>query len=304
MESLAGRVITEEPLAAEKMSHAQIIRAYVDLTKPRITVLVMLTTLAGFCLASESAIDWLQLLQLAIGIILLSSGIATLNQWMERDLDALMLRTQERPLPSGKLTATQALLFGTTLTIVANIYLAIFLNPLTALLGVATALSYLFLYTPLKTRTPLSTAWGALPGAMPPLVGWAAARGNLSLASLAPFAIMFLWQFPHFLAIAWMYREDYKRAGIRMLPVVDPEGKATSRQIVIFTLLLLPVSLLPTLLGTSGKIYFAGAILLGLGFLYFSIRAAISKTKWQARYLLLASVIYLPILFALMVFNR
>ncbi len=304
MESLAGQMITEEPLAVEKMSLAEILRAYVDLTKPRITFMVMLMTMAGFCLASDGAIDWLKLLQLSFGVVLLSSGISTLNQWMERDLDALMLRTQERPLPSGKLTATQALLFGTTLTIFATLYLAILINPLTAILGAATALSYLFLYTPLKTRTPLSTAWGALPGAMPPLVGWAAARGNLSLASLAPFAIMFLWQFPHFLAIAWMYREDYERAGIKMLPVVEPNGKATSRQIVIFTLLLLPVSLLPTLLGTSGNVYFVGAIVLGLGFLYFSIRAAVSKTKWQARYLLLASVIYLPVLFALMVFNR
>ena len=304
MESLAGQMVTEKPIAAEKMSNSEILRAYVHLTKPRITLLVMLTAMAGFCLASEGAIDWLQLGQLSIGIIFLSSGIATINQWMERDLDARMLRTQGRPLPSGKLTPVQALLFGVTLTIFANIYLAIFINPLTALLGVLTALSYLFLYTPLKTRTPLSTAWGALPGAMPPLVGWAAACGRLSLASLAPFAIMFLWQFPHFLAIAWMYREDYERAGIKMLPVVEPDGKATSRQIVIFTLLLLPVSVLPTLLGTSGNIYFAGAIVLGLGFLYFSIRAAVSKTKWQARYLLLASIIYLPVLFALMVFNR
>jgi protoheme IX farnesyltransferase len=239
-----------------------------------------------------------------VGIALLSSGIATLNQYIERDLDALMRRTADRPLPSGKLHPTEALVFGAGLTIVAEVYLALLVNPLTALLGLTVISGYLFAYTPLKTRTTLSTMVGAFPGAVPPLIGWAAARGEIGLEAWVLFAILFLWQFPHFLAIAWMYREDYRRAGILMLPVVEPEGRVTAQQIVVYTLLLLPVSLLPTLLGTSGKVYLFGAIVLGFLFLYSSVRAAISKSRQEAKRLLLASVIYLPLLFILMVVNR
>lgn len=300
------RVAPKELLNDEqaRLSTAETLRAYYDLTKPRITFMVVLTTLAGFCLASLQAIEWLKLLHLTVGIGLLSSGISTINQWMERDLDALMLRTQDRPLPTGKLTPIQAIVFGGILTAGAIVYLIIFSNALTALLGVITAASYLLLYTPLKTKTTLSTVWGAFPGAMPPLVGWAAARGSLSMEGWVLFAILFLWQFPHFLAIAWMYRDDYARAGIKMLPVVEPEGRITSQQIVLYTLMLLPVSLLPTLMHISGWLYFSGAVVLGLGFLYYSIRAATLRTTWQARRLLLASVLYLPLLFALMVLNH
>jgi heme o synthase len=300
------RVAPKELLNGEqgRLSTAETLRAYYDLTKPRITFMVVLTTLAGFCLASLQSIEWLKFLHLTVGIGLLSSGISTINQWMERDLDALMLRTKDRPLPTGRLTPTQAIVFGAILTAGAIIYLIIFSNALTALLGVITAASYLLLYTPLKTKTTLSTVWGAFPGAMPPLVGWAAARGSLSLEGWVLFAILFLWQFPHFLAIAWMYRDDYARAGIKMLPVVEPEGRITSQQIVLYTLMLLPVSLLPTLMHISGWLYFSGAIVLGLGFLYYSIRAATLRTTWQARRLLLASVLYLPLLFALMVLNH
>ena len=186
----------------------------------------------------------------------------------------------------------------------AEVYLAVLVNPLTAVLGLTVIAGYLFAYTPLKTRTSLSTMVGAFPGAVPPLIGWTAARGEISLEAWVLFAILFLWQFPHFLAIAWMYREDYGRAGILMLPVVEPEGRVTGQQIVVYTVMLLPVSLLPTLLGISGRIYLYGAIVLGLLFLYSSIRAAISKSRQQARQLLLASVIYLPLLFILMVLNR
>jgi protoheme IX farnesyltransferase len=238
------------------------------------------------------------------GIALLSSGIATLNQYIERDLDALMRRTADRPLPSGRLHPNEALVFGAGLTIGAEVYLALLVNPLSALLGLTVISGYLFAYTPLKTRTTLSTMVGAFPGAVPPLIGWAAARGEIGLEAWVLFAILFLWQFPHFLAIAWMYREDYSRAGILMLPVVEPEGRVTAQQIVVYTLLLLPVSLLPTVLGTSGRIYFLGAIVLGLLFLYSSVRAAISKSRQEAKRLLLASVIYLPLLFILMVVNR
>ncbi|MBI3653945.1 MAG: protoheme IX farnesyltransferase [Acidobacteria bacterium] len=286
------------------LSASETLRAYVDLTKPRITFLVVLTTIAGFCLASAHGLDWLNLVHLIVGISLLSSGISTLNQWMERDLDALMLRTRNRPLPTGKMSPTQALKFGLSLTLGAIVYVLFFINGLTALLGAITAASYLLLYTPLKTRTTLSTVWGAFPGAMPPLVGWVAVRGQLNIEGWVLFAILFLWQFPHFLAIAWMYRDDYARAGIKMLPVVEPEGRITSQQIVLYTVMLLPVSLLPTLVQVSGWVYFGGAIILGLGFLYFSILAALRRTTWQARRLLLASVIYLPLLFALMVLNH
>lgn len=297
----SNELVVNQPVT---VSASESIRAYVELTKPRITLMVVLTTIAGFCLASAQGIDWLKLSHLSFAIAVLSSGISTLNQWMERDLDALMLRTRNRPLPKGKLSALQALVFGLSLTIGSIAYLVLFINPLTALLGVITAASYLLLYTPLKTRTTLSTVWGAFPGAMPPLVGWVAVRGELSVEGWVLFAILFLWQFPHFLAIAWMYRDDYARAGIKMLPVVEPEGRITSQQIVLYTVMLVPVSLLPTLVHVSGWIYFSGAIVFGLGFLYFSILAAARRTTWQARRLLLASVLYLPLLFGLMVLNR
>jgi protoheme IX farnesyltransferase len=278
--------------------------AYLELTKPRITFLIVLTAAAGFCLGTQGNINYLLLVHGMIGIALLSSGIATLNQYMERELDGLMRRTAMRPLPTGKLTPFEACTLGLGLTVGAEIYLALTVNLLTAALGLTVIIGYLLVYTPLKTRTTLSTVFGAFPGAMPPLMGWTAARGSLGMEAWVLFAILFLWQFPHFLAIAWMYREDYGRAGIVMLPVVEPEGRVTAQQIVIYTLLLLPVSLLPTIMGLSGAVYFYGAIVLGVFFLYSSIRAAISKSRQQARRLLLASVIYLPLLFALMVLNR
>jgi heme o synthase len=294
----AAVVEVERQTVRERMS------AYLELTKPRITFLIVLTSAAGFCLASRGNLNYLVFSNAMIGIALLSSGIATLNQYIERDLDRLMRRTADRPLPSHRLLPWEALLFGTALTIVAEIYLAVLVNPLTAILGLTVIAGYLFAYTPLKTRTSLSTMVGAFPGAVPPLIGWTAARGDISLEAWVLFAILFLWQFPHFLAIAWMYREDYGRAGILMLPVVEPEGRVTGQQIVIYTIMLIPVSLLPAFMGLSGRIYLYGAAVLGLLFLFSSIRAAISKSRQSARQLLLASVIYLPLLFILMVLNR
>jgi len=288
----------------ERLSARERVAAYVELTKPRITFLIVLTAAAGFALASPGRIDYLAMLTAMAGIALLSSGIATLNQYMEKDLDALMRRTANRPLPTGKLLPWEALAFGVGLTVLAEVYLAVLVNPLSAVLGLTVISGYLFGYTPLKTRTSLSTFVGAFPGAVPPLIGWASARGTVGVEAWVLFAILFLWQFPHFLAIAWMYREDYTRAGILMLPVVEPDGRVTGQQIVLYTVMLLPVSLLPTLLGTAGKIYFVGAIILGLLFLYFSLRAAFSKSRQAARQLLLASVIYLPLLFILMVLDR
>jgi protoheme IX farnesyltransferase len=291
-------------LNAEPLTMRERLACFAELTKPRITFLIVLTAAAGFCLASRGGVDYVRLVSSMLGIALLSSGIATLNQYMERDLDGLMRRTAERPLPSGKLLPWEALWFGVTLTLVAEVYLAAFVNPLTAVLGLTVIAGYLFCYTPLKTRSTLSTLVGAFPGAMPPMIGWTAARGDLSLEAWVLFAILFLWQFPHFLAIAWMYREDYSRAGILMLPVVEPDGRITGQQIVIYTVMLLPVSLAPALLGLSGKLYLVGALVLGLLFLYGSVRAAFSQSRQQARRLLLASVVYLPLLFILMVFDR
>ncbi|MEP6920037.1 MAG: heme o synthase [bacterium] len=280
------------------------VAAFVELTKPRITFLIVLTAAAGFCIASHGSVNYQLLLSSMFGIALLSSGVATINQYMERDLDGLMRRTADRPLPSGKLLPWEALAFGTALIVLAEVYLAVLINPLTATLGLTVIAGYLFGYTVLKTKTSLSTFVGAFPGAVPPLIGWTAARGEISLDAWVLFAILFLWQFPHFLAIAWMYREDYARAGILMLPVVEPEGRVTSQQIVLYTVMLLPVSLLPYVLGISGKVYLYGAVVLGLLFLFSSIRAAFSLSRQEARKLLLASVIYLPLLFILMVLDR
>lgn len=287
-----------------RLSARERVSAYVELTKPRITFLIVLTSAAGFGLASRRSIDYLALVSALLGIALLSSGIATLNQYAERDLDGLMRRTAGRPLPSGKLAPWEALAFGAGLTIAAEVYLLLLVNPLSALLGLTVIAGYLFGYTPLKTRSSLSTVVGAFPGAVPPLIGWTAATGTLSIEGWVLFAILFLWQFPHFLAIAWMYREDYSRAGILMLPVVEPDGRVTAQQIVLYTLMLIPVSLLPTVLGISGRFYFFGAIVLGLLFLYSSIRAAFSMSRQHAKQLLLASVLYLPLLFILMVVNK
>jgi protoheme IX farnesyltransferase len=278
--------------------------AYLELTKPRITFLIVLTSAAGFCLGSVGAVNYVALLHGMIGIALLSSGIGTLNQFIERDLDGLMRRTADRPLPSARLLPFEALWFGILLTVTAELYLALFVNLLTAGLGLTVIAGYLFLYTPLKTRTSLSTAIGAFPGAMPPLMGWTAARGEIDVAAWVLFAILFLWQFPHFLAIAWMYREDYGRAGIRMLPVVEPDGRVTGQQIIAYSLMLVPVSLLPAVLGISGRLYLVSAAILSLLFLASSIRAALSKSNQHARQLLLASVLYLPLLFGVMVLNR
>jgi len=288
----------------ERLSARERVAAYLELTKPRITFLIVLTAAAGFALASPARVDYPAMLNAMVGIALLSSGIATLNQYMEKDLDALMRRTANRPLPTGKLLPWEALAFGVGLTALAEIYLAVLVNPLSAVIGLTVISGYLFGYTPLKTRTSLSTFVGAFPGAVPPLIGWASARGTIGVDAWVLFAILFLWQFPHFLAIAWMYREDYTRAGILMLPVVEPDGRVTGQQIVLYTVMLLPVSLLPTMLGSAGKSYFVGAIVLGLLFLYFSLRAAFSKSRQAARQLLLASVIYLPLLFILMVLDR
>lgn len=295
------------PLADKKIetrSRRQSLAAYLELTKPRILILILLTSIAGFCLASQNSINTRLLAHMSIGVGLLAAGIAALNQFFERDIDRVMRRTERRPLPSGRITPTRACLFGILTAVLGTAYLVLFVNMLSGIMAVFTLGSYIFLYTPLKTKTTLSTVIGAFPGAVPPLMGWAAARGQIGVEAGVLFFIMFLWQFPHFLAIACMYREDYARAGICMLPIIEPEGHATGRQIVLYALALLPVSLLPTLVGLAGNVYFFGALILSLGYLYFSIRAAMERSRLEAKYLLQASIFYLPLLFILMLLNK
>jgi len=279
-------------------------RDYIELTKPRITWLILMSTAVGYFFGHHGAWNFWPILHTILGTALIASGTAALNQWYEREADRKMRRTADRPIPSGRLSAGRALIFGILLSVAGFAELAFGLNWLSAFLGLFTLLSYLFLYTPLKQRTPLSTLVGAFPGAMPPIIGYAAASGILDAQAWTLFAILFLWQFPHFLAIAWMYREDYERAGIRMLPVVQPSGEATARQIVLYSLALIPVSMAPSLLGMSGKIYFFGALALGLWYLYSGVSVALDRTILRARAVLLVSVIYLPLIYGLMLLDR
>jgi heme o synthase len=277
---------------------------YIALTKPRITWLILMSTGVGYFFGARGGWHVLTLLNTIVGTGLIASGTAALNQWYERDADAKMKRTQGRPLPSGRLSAGKALVFAILISAAGFVELFAGVNALTAWLGLFTLLSYLFIYTPLKQRSPHSTTIGAIPGAMPPLIGYAAASGTLTWDAWILFAILFFWQFPHFYAIAWMYREDYERAGIRMLPVVEPDGESTARRILLYSLILIPISMLPKFLSMTGNLYLAGALALGLLFLYAAVRVSFDRTRQQARRVLLASVVYLPILYGLMLFDR
>ena len=277
---------------------------YIALTKPRITWLILMSTGVGYFFGARGGWHVLTLLNTILGTGLIASGTAALNQWYERDADAKMKRTQGRPLPSGRLSAGKALVFAILISAAGFVELFVGVNALTAWLGLFTLLSYLFIYTPLKQRSPHSTTIGAIPGAMPPLIGYAAASGTLTWDAWILFAILFFWQFPHFYAIAWMYREDYERAGIRMLPVVEPDGESTARRILLYSLILIPISMVPKFLSMTGNLYLAGALALGLLFLYAGVRVSFDRTRQQARRVLLASVVYLPILYGLMLFDR
>lgn len=280
---------------------------YIALTKPRITWLILMSTGVGYFFGSPKGSQGWQLwtlLHTIIGTGLIASGTAALNQWFEREADAKMRRTQARPLASGRLDVGRALVFSIAISVAGFVELWFGANPLTALLGLVTLLTYLFVYTPLKQRSPHSTTIGAIPGAMPPLIGFAAAAGKLTWEAWALFAILFFWQFPHFYAIAWMYKEDYARAGIRMLPVVEPDGKSTARRILLCSIALIPISLMPKFFAMTGNVYLYGALALGLLFLYYGLRIRTDRTRQQARRVLLASVVYLPALFSLMLFDR
>ena len=275
-----------------------------ELTKPGITGLVAATTAVGFYVGSQGSIDGLTLLAALIGTGLLAGGTNALNQYVERDADALMERTRRRPLPSGRLSPLAALAFASGICIAGALLLAISVNLLTAALGLAALALYIFVYTPLKSETWLCTLVGAVPGAIPALMGWTAARGTLDPSAWVLFGILFLWQLPHFFAIAWLYRDDYERAGFPMLAVVDPEGRRTARQVLLSILALVAVSLLTTVLGLTGALYLVGALTLGLGFLALGIRLAVARSGRSARHLFLGSVVYLPLLLALMVVDK
>ena len=277
---------------------------YVELTKPRITLMVVLTTFVGYALAAQGAWRAPALIATLLGTGLVAAGAATLNMVLERQTDGLMRRTSGRPLPAGRLRTVEALGWGLALTWPGLAVLAWFAGLLAAAVALVTWASYLFLYTPLKTRTSLSTIVGAFPGALPPVIGWAAVRGQIEPGAVILFAIMFLWQIPHFLAIAWIFREDYARGGLPMLPVLDPEGRLTGRQAVANSLALLIVSLTPTVAGLAGLWYLAGAVVLGAGFTTAAVAAAVTRTVPAARRLFLASLLYLPLLFAFLLADR
>lgn len=280
------------------------IRAYLELTKPRITMLILVCTVVGYWFGGDGSIRWAVLVHTLLGTALMASGTSALNQWYELDSDAKMLRTRKRPLPAGKIKRTYALAFGLSLSALGFADLWCGTNLLAAVLGLLTLLVYILVYTPLKHRSAACTTIGAIPGAMPPLIGYAASGHGIDRPAVALFLILFVWQFPHFEAIAWMYREDYARGGIRMLPAVDPDGEATARRVVAGSLLLIPISLLPTVLGMVGTGYAVAAVAAGIGVLYFAGQLSREKTMIRARTLLLVTVVYLPLLFAAMMIDR
>lgn len=278
--------------------------AYVALTKPDVSFLVLITTAAGYYMGARGPIAWLHMLHTVFGTMLIASGTAALNHYMERESDRHMRRTASRPLPSGLLQPWEALLFGVALSLAGALYLYLTTGPLAAGLGAASCLSYLLAYTPLKKRTVWATFVGAFPGAVPPLIGWAAAAGSLDLGAWLLFAMLFLWQFPHFHAIAWMYREDYARAGILMLPVVDREGVRTFRQIILTAALLMAISILPSFFGMTGVLYLVSALVVNVALLQVCLWAAHAKTNMRAKWLMHATVLHIPLLLGLMIYDK
>jgi protoheme IX farnesyltransferase len=300
-----ARTAAEVPPVAIARDRLRVLTDLVALTKPRVVVMVLVTTAVGYYVglpATERA--WVRMVHLLIGTLLAAGGTLALNQYLERDIDALMTRTRVRPLPGGRLQPLEALLFGTAITGLGLVYTAALVNLQAALVTAATTLLYLFVYTPLKLRTPFCTLLGAIPGALPPVTGWVAARGELGVGGAVLFGILFLWQLPHTLAIARLYRDDYARAGVQVLPVLDEHGSSTERQIVTGSLALLVVGLLPTLIGLAGVVYFIGALALGLGLLAFGVLQALSPSPAAARRVMFASLLYLPALLALLAYDR
>jgi len=278
--------------------------AYVALTKPDVSLLVLMTTGAGFYMGARGTVDWLRLAHTVFGTLLIAAGTAALNHYIERDSDRYMRRTAGRPLPSGVLKPNEALLFGVALAVAGAADLWLAGGALASILGIVTCVSYLLAYTPLKKRTVWATFVGAFPGAVPPMIGWAAATGSLDRGAWALFAILFFWQFPHFHAIAWMYSDDYSRAGILMLPVVDKDGTRTFRQIILTAIALIGIGLLPSLLGLAGVLYFFGALVVSTGLLQVCLWAASSKSNVRAKWLMHANVLHIPLLLGLMMYDK
>lgn len=301
------------PLSGFRLRATSLLRDYAELTKLRVTSLIVMTAWCGYFFGAQRAgVSWLSwgLFHSLFGIGLVSSGTAALNEVLEYKIDAQMRRTALRPIPAGRMSLLHAGLVGVLAAVGGSIYLTLFTNPLTGLLTFLTSIVYLAAYTPLKRVSPICTFVGAFPGAMPGVLGWTAARNQLEWGTLVLFAILFLWQFPHFFSIAWLYREDYARGGVRMLPVVEQDGRSTARRILLYAIVLIPISVLPSLMGMAGRVYMVGSVLLGLALFYFCARLAFldlplaaAKSKMHARHVLQATVIYLPILFALMMVN-
>lgn len=279
------------------------LNAFFELTKPRITLMVLVTTLLGFYCAQRGIHDWGLLVYTLLGAGLTCAGAAVLNNYLDRDADALMLRTKNRSLPSGVLSSSEALSFGISLTLVGVIILCVKVNLLTAFLSLLTSFLYTLVYTPMKRISWFNTTIGAIPGAIPPMGGWAAARGELGIEAWILFAILFIWQHPHFFAIAWIFKDDYRKAGFKMLPVVDPDGKSTFQQTIWFSALLILISLLPSMIGMAGRVYFWGALIAGILLFQVGWQLRKSHSTADAYKLLKASVIYLPILLFLIVFD-
>ena len=287
----------------KQMTFVHRIADMVELIKPRLVMMILITTAAGFYLGAQT-VDWLRGLHTLIGAGLTAAGVLGLNQYLERDVDAQMKRTQERPLPGGRMSPLTALLVGAALTGSGMLYLTFIVNVLSGFVISLIVVSYLFLYTPLKQKTSLCTLIGAVPGALPPVVGWTAASGSLTGGAWVLFTILFLWQLPHSLAIAYIYREDYAKAGFRLLPVIHPDGASTRRQIVVNCVALLGIGLLPTLYSIAGSIYFFTALLAGVAFLVCGVYLAYTRSVKAARYLLYASLLYLPVIFVTMALDK
>jgi protoheme IX farnesyltransferase len=279
-------------------------RDFVALAKPRLNLLVVASTLVGYVMADGESLGLVRVAGLLLGTGLVAGGASAFNQVMERDLDALMKRTRMRPMPDRRLQPLEGLLAAGAMTLAGLLLIVASSNVLAAAVALATLLSYVAVYTPLKRRSSFGTVIGAIPGALPPIIGWAAAANALPAQAWTLFGIMFLWQLPHFLAIAWMYREDYARAGFPMLPVLEPDGRSTGRQAAVYAAALVPLSLAPTLMGMAGVPYFAGALVLGLGFLWLTLRFAFTRDNRDARRAFFGSIVYLPLLWILMIANK
>jgi protoheme IX farnesyltransferase len=301
-----------DPATADVRSHFSATRAkthsrvgdYLTLTKPRLNFLVLLTTAAAYSLGAPADATLGAFLHTLAGTFLVAGGSAAINQVWERATDRLMRRTERRPMADQRMTVREGTIFGLALTVVGAAELAYFVNPLSAAVALLTTASYIFFYTPLKLRTSLSTLAGALPGALPAMIGWAAATNTLSVEGWVLFGIVFMWQMPHFLAIAWLYRDEYARAGMPLLPVIEPDGRSTGRQAVLYSAVLIPISMLPTGVGLATPYYLAGAITLGAVLLFMSIEFSVKRDVATARRLFFGSILYLPILWALLVFDH